>query len=81
MKASTVQTFKIVGVLALSLIAVLAIVMFFSFSRSGPEQAQAASQSTVVAMEIRAPATAALGAKFDIEVWGNLTPPDPISAF
>ena len=80
MKASTVHSRKILGVLTLLLIAVLAMVMFFSLRQSGHE-AQAASQGTVTAMRLDVPASAALGSKFTVGIVGDLTPPGIMTGF
>ena len=69
------------GVLALPLIAVLAMVMFFAWGQPANHQAQAASQGTAVAMELSLPASAEVGSTFTISVAGNLTPSVPIYAF
>ena len=63
-----------------SLIAALVMVMFFSMSQSSPD-AQAASQGTAVAMELRVPAQAQVGSNFTVRIWANLTPAVPISGF
>ena len=80
MNAGTAHKCKIVGVVALALVAVLALVVFFSFSHSGPE-AHAASQGTVTAMRLDVPATAKVGSKFTVGIVGDLTPPGAITGF
>ena len=57
MNTNKVRTGTVVGVLALSLIAVLAMVMFFAWGQSGPEQAQAASQGLTTATPVAPTAT------------------------
>ncbi len=81
MKTSKVRIGTVAGVLALPLIAILAMVMFFSFSQSGPEQAQAANQGSVTAMRIDVPTNAEVGSKFTVSIVADLTPADPISGF
>ncbi|MCH7699994.1 MAG: hypothetical protein IH865_13750, partial [Chloroflexi bacterium] len=81
MRTSKVHTGTIVGVLALPLIAILAMVMFFSFSQSGPEQAEAASQGSATAMRLQVPANAEVGSKFNVSIVADLTPNVDIGGF
>ena len=81
MKTSKIRIGTAAGVLALPLIAILAMVMFFSFSQTGPEQAEAASQGSATAMRIDVPANAEVGSKFSVGVVADLTPGAEIAGF
>ena len=85
MKASTIQTFKIVGALALPLIAILATVMFLFYGQSGDDSAGAAGGAGM-SLKFTSPdksqviTSAEVGSKFTIQVTTNPAPDlvDPV---
>ena len=60
---------------------VVATMLALAWGQPGPEQTQAASQGSAVAMELRAPANVEVGNKFTVSIVADLSPSVPIAGF